>query len=342
MRLDLKVDIFFSQVFTGCPSRIPTTSRSVMNKKRHRRNGHSTTTVDSALLKARSAGLISYDDLPVPWRINEYVVSGYRFLDSEGGCIRSMFTLSNESFNIWSHLIGLVLVFYITSGGGSWKMTLDSVLHHHNYSSTADNLIAAILVATSLTCLFCSSLWHTMNCLSKQSVMEKFDSADLMSVTVLVTATTLMIEYTGFYCDNFWRKFYTSITGSLGLVALVSMTLPTLRRANMSWLRVACFLGIGFTSVVPVFQLLYSRGATWTVQWYRPMGHVWPHVFIGAVIYSTKIPERFWPGKLDYIGSSHNIWHVAALIAILRGHWAMQEMYRVAVRSADEICLSGL
>lgn len=29
----------------------------------------------------------------------------------------------------------------------------------------------------------------------------------------------------------------------------------------------------------------------------------------GVLFYITRFPERFFPGKFDYFGSSHQIWH---------------------------------
>jgi adiponectin receptor len=37
----------------------------------------------------------------------------------------------------------------------------------------------------------------------------------------------------------------------------------------------------------------------------------------GAIIYSFKIPERFYPRAYDYIGSSHNLLHVCVVAAAL-------------------------
>ena len=38
--------------------------------------------------------------------------------------------------------------------------------------------------------------------------------------------------------------------------------------------------------------------------------------FVGTVLYLTKIPERWLNGQVDYIGSSHNIFHVLILVAL--------------------------
>jgi adiponectin receptor len=37
----------------------------------------------------------------------------------------------------------------------------------------------------------------------------------------------------------------------------------------------------------------------------------------GVAIYISRVPERFYPGKFDFIGSSHNIWHLFVLSAAL-------------------------
>jgi len=37
----------------------------------------------------------------------------------------------------------------------------------------------------------------------------------------------------------------------------------------------------------------------------------------GAVIYAMRIPERWYPGRFDFCGLSHNIWHIMIIIAAL-------------------------
>lgn len=35
----------------------------------------------------------------------------------------------------------------------------------------------------------------------------------------------------------------------------------------------------------------------------------------GALLYANRIPEKFFPGKFDYLGASHQIFHVFILLA---------------------------
>ncbi|KAF3425402.1 hypothetical protein E2986_11382 [Frieseomelitta varia] len=41
---------------------------------------------------------------------------------------------------------------------------------------------------------------------------------------------------------------------------------------------------------------------------------------VAFVIYLSKIPERFCPGWVDYIGSSHQWWHALVVLALYYWH----------------------
>jgi len=55
---------------------------------------------------------------------------------------------------------------------------------------------------------------------------------------------------------------------------------------------------------------------------------------IGAVVYASKIPERWCPGAFDYCGGSHNLWHFAVLGGILFHYVAMQAFFTHAFERA--------
>ncbi|KAJ7739071.1 hemolysin-III related-domain-containing protein [Mycena maculata] len=62
-------------------------------------------------LSAHGARLIPYPDLPAAWQNNAYVLHGYRFIPLRRwyALVGSIFTLHNETFNIHTHLVPLVL-----------------------------------------------------------------------------------------------------------------------------------------------------------------------------------------------------------------------------------------
>ena len=51
-----------------------------------------------------------------------------------------------------------------------------------------------------------------------------------------------------------------------------------------------------------------------------------------------QVPERWLHGWFDYIGGSHNIWHLAVLGGILFHYMAMQSFFSVAFERGQEEC----
>jgi adiponectin receptor len=59
----------------------------------------------------------------------------------------------------------------------------------------------------------------------------------------------------------------------------------------------------------------------------------------GAALYAARIPERWWPGKFDIIGHSHQIWH-CAIIAGFTFHFYALETLRVHRRFLAPHCFA--
>jgi adiponectin receptor len=289
-------------------------------------------TIEQALALAKEQGLIRYHDLPDPWRINEHILKGYRFNDTKMACVYSVLKPSNETFNIWSHLIGLVIVlsiafyFYPTSA-------------HFITSTKADVFIAGVFFFAACKCLVCSCMWHTFNSIAEQNLMERFACVDYTGISMLVAASIMTTEYTAFYCEPFSRWFWISITGVLGLAGVGLAWHPTFNRADMAWARVGFYVLLAATGAFPVIQLVSTRGLAWAIYFYAPITKSLVVYLLGAVLYAMKIPEKWWPGMFDYVGGSHNIWHVAVLGGILFHYCAMQEFFAQAfLRAYNHQC----
>lgn len=287
--------------------------------------------IASALAKAKEKGLINYQDLPYPWRINEHILKGYRFHERKIDCLRSALTLSNELFNIWSHIIGLVIVLSI-----AFYFYPSTV--HFSLSSKSDIFIASLFFFAAAKCLVCSTMWHTFNSISHQSLMERFACVDYTGISLLVAASIMTTEYTAFYCEPASRWFWISTTFALGIAGTLLPWHPTFNRADMSWARVAFYVGLALTGFFPVVQIAYTRGPEWALYFYAPMMRSVLVYLGGAILYACKVPERWFPGVFDYVGGSHNIWHLAVLGGILFHYMAMQQFFAVAFRRRVESC----
>ncbi|KAL4911998.1 hemolysin-III related-domain-containing protein [Aspergillus aurantiobrunneus] len=287
--------------------------------------------IDQAILLAREKRLISYSDLPAPWRINPHILSGYRFNTSKVECFTSVFTFSNELVNIWSHLIGLIIVLSIAF----YFYPLNPNFH---LSTNADMLVAAVFFFAACKCLVCSTLWHTMNSIANQPLMECFACVDYTGISFLVAASIVTTEYTAFYCEPTSRWIYILLTMSLGIGGVILPWHPTFNRADFAWIRVAFYVTLALTGFAPLAQLTYTRGFAWCLYFYAPVMKSILVYFAGACIYASQVPERWRPGLFDYFGGSHNIWHLAVLGGILFHYLAMQDLFAGAFQRAKGEC----
>ncbi|KAK8049741.1 adipor-like receptor-like protein [Apiospora phragmitis] len=288
--------------------------------------------VQHAVARARH-GLLKYEELPVPWRVNPHILKGYRFSETKLGCVRSVFNFSNESVNIWTHALGLILVlaiafyFYPTSPNFS-------------LSSNTDVFIAALFFFCGLqvSCLQYDMAYHELRC--RPNITRTIRMCRLYRHCLLIAASIMTTEYTAFYCEPISRWTYIVATGALGILGVAMPWHPFFNRSDMAWLRVGFFVGLGATGFLPVFQIILTRGPEWAWEFYTGSNLVKSLCVyvLGACIYASKVPERWCPGAFDYFGNAHNLWHVAVLGGILYHYVAMQEFFAGAFRRAQEGC----
>lgn len=288
--------------------------------------------VQRAITRAREHGLLRYDDLPMPWRVNPHITKGYRFSETKLACVRSAFRFSNELVNIWSHAVGLVLVlaiafyFYPTSANFS-------------LSSNFDVCIAAVFFFAACQCLVCSIIWHTMNSVADVNLISMFACVDYTGISLLIAASIMTTEYTAFYCEPVSRWVYMTTTALLGVGGVILPWHPSFNGAHMAWARVAFYVTLSATGMLPILQLSITRSPADALEFYTPIAKSLFVYFIGALVYASKVPERWRPGMFDYVGGSHNLWHIAVLGGILFHYNAMQAFFSHAFRLAGDGCV---
>ena len=238
--------------------------------------------VDNAVTRAKEHGLIRYEDLPYPWQVNPHIIKGYRFSESKVECVRSILGFSNETVNIWTHVIGLIIVLAV-----AFHFYPSSV--NFSQSSKTDILFAAMFFFAACKCLVCSVMWHTMSSIAQQGLMERFACVDYTGISLLIAASIMTTEYTAFYCEPLSRWIYILSTAALGVAGVILPWHPTFNRADMNWARVLFYVSLGASGFAPVFQLSWTRGAAWSWYFYSPIIKSILVYLIGALIYASQV-----------------------------------------------------
>ncbi|KAK0731203.1 hemolysin-III related-domain-containing protein [Lasiosphaeris hirsuta] len=287
--------------------------------------------VQRAIASARERGLLRYEDLPTPWRINPHIISGYRFSETKLACVQSAFRFSNELVNIWSHALGLLLVLSI-----AFYFYPTSV--NFSLSTKADVFVAAVFFFAACQCLVCSTIWHTMNSVADPRLVSMFACVDYTGISLLIAASIMTTEYTAFYCEPLSQRLYMGTTAVLGVGGVILPWHPGFNGQHMAWSRVAFYVGLGATGFLPILQIWLTRGGASVWGLYSPILESILVYLCGALVYASKVPERWCPGMFDYVGGSHNLWHIAVLGGILFHYSAMQAFFSDAFARAEGGC----
>jgi adiponectin receptor len=120
--------------------------------------------------------------------------------------------------------------------------------------------------------------------------------------------------YYSFLCSPGPRYTYLIGISFIGLCCIAISLVPTFQTARWRPFRASMFAGMGLAGIIPCLHkllVLPHEAVVWkTTGLEAAMGALY---LIGAVFYSTRIPERWKPGTFDIAGSSHQIFHLFVL-----------------------------
>jgi len=116
---------------------------------------------------------------------------------------------------------------------------------------------------------------------------------------------------------------YISLITTLGIIGLIISYIPIFASAKCIVVRTAFFIRFGLSAAAPGLHMIIELGIWYTflLGWKEAiMGALY---IGGAVVYVFKIPERWWPGKLDCsLLASHPLWHIIVVLAGWVQLWA--------------------
>ncbi|KAL5706714.1 Heptahelical transmembrane protein 4 [Ranunculus cassubicifolius] len=323
--------------------------------------------------------LVEYHSLPAYLRDNEYIIGHYRSEWPLKQVLLSIFTLHNETLNVWTHLIGFILFLSLTIYTAmelpkmvdlhslqhmlkrvdlhkmqselltclssmpnmtdlqrfrdelkaslpllpslpSWH-TLDPCLVR-NMKDDLLNVIAPLAVQPitrwpffaflggAMFCLLASSTCHLLSCHSQRLsyIMLRLDYA---GIAALISTSFYPPVYYSFMCDPFFCNLYLGFITLLGIATILVSLLPVFQSPEFRNTRASLFFGMGVSGAVPILHKLIvfrdQPAALHTTGYEILMGLFYG---LGALVYATRIPERWRPGKFDIAGHSHQLFHV--------------------------------
>uniref|UniRef100_A0A452SQ49 Progestin and adipoQ receptor family member 5 n=1 Tax=Ursus americanus TaxID=9643 RepID=A0A452SQ49_URSAM len=241
------------------------------------------------------------------------ILFGYRHPQSSAtACVLSLFQMTNETLNIWTHL--LPFWFFV------WRfVTALSVTDIQNDSYSWPLFV---YMGTSCVYPFASSCAHTFSSMSKNArhicYFLDYGAVNLFSLGSAIAYSAYSIPdvmvRTAFH-DCYVPLAVLNTILSTGL-SCYSRFLEVQKPGLCKMLRVLAFAYPYTWDSLPIFYRLFllpgesaQNEAILSHQKHMAM------TLLASFFYSAHLPERLAPGRFDYIGHSHQLFHVCVILA---------------------------
>nr|CAH7751470.1 unnamed protein product [Callosobruchus chinensis] len=258
----------------------------------------------------KSRKLLEFQDAPEYLKHNPFILKGYRQMLNTDLCISSLFWWTNETINIWSHIFGLV--FFVC-------LTVYDFMILRIQATWGDKIIVAIFLACFVSCMGLSALYHTFSCRSEVDCY-RFLTYDLFGIALSLLAIYTSGVYYAFWCETDLQMFYLTSVTLIFVVAMI-LQIPSLNiDPNV---KMIVFVAWGCYGVIPTIHWTFKMGGLDNPVVKLLLPRVLGMYCISGtafLIYITKIPERFCAGRFDFIGHSHNWWHLFVVLALYYWH----------------------
>ena len=231
--------------------------------------------------------------------VQPFLFTNYRVNFSIKDCFLSIFSLHNETLNIWTHILAtLVHIFLLLR-----NILIDEL------SFSDGNLIYLHLIA-SIICYSISVIYHTINCHSMH-VCHCSYMFDLFGVAFVLFASTVGIQHYMFHNHPEIKRIYLTIFSLLVCFTFIISNTEVFEDRIMNLLRIFLYFSlfsIGFLSSLHWIAIGNIHEIEELVK-YILLCFIF--MFSGFTIFLGKFPESIVQGKyIDLFFHSHIIWHI--------------------------------
>eukprot|EP00063_Salmo_salar_P019337 XP_013994172.1 PREDICTED: progestin and adipoQ receptor family member 3-like isoform X1 [Salmo salar] len=273
------------------------------------------------VLVPRGIRLYTFEQIPLFLKENPYITDGYRAHLTSKLCLKSIFVLSNETVNIWTHLLGFLLFFLLGVNDMSTVLPASG-------ANREDYVIYCIGLFCFQVCMLCSVGYHLFSCHRSEKTCHRWLALDYAGISVGILGCYIPGVFYAFYCITFWRQVYLVIVLALILAIFSAQIHPHYLSKEWQHLRTTIFCFVAGYGVIPAIHWVWLNGgfSSAVVQLFLPRVIVM-YLIAGAafLFYISKIPERCFPGQLNYLGASHQVWHV--LVVFMFYWWHQTAVY---------------
>ena len=164
-----------------------------------------------------------------------------------------------------------------------------------------------INLITACLCLGLSATYHNFF-YQNRYLMDKLATLDFGGICLLIMGSTYPPIFYPFACESTheMRNVCLVVITIFCVGAFMLLLNKKVASSECRGFRSAMFISLGVSCVLPLAYLSFAKDPV-NVSYFSiaPYGLGGAFYIGGAILYGSRTPERFFPGKLNLVGSSH-------------------------------------
>lgn len=283
-----------------------------------------------------SRKLYYYHELESWQQDNHYIRSGYvKETLSYKECLKSLTYLHNESVNVYSHLLPSVFAAISVIIFINWKLQ-----KYENDLGAWERLNFLQFGGAATFCMMLSAMFHLFKSHSHRTC-KVGNQCDYFGIIVMITCSLNSIILFAFYDIPIVRNGFIALFIALGGICTKVTFDQKFSSPEYRPFRSLMFILFGLSGILPIIagvRIFGSKEAIARAEagWCCAEGLFY---IFGACLYALRIPERFThkkinphgegesliynrfvPGRFDFFGHSHQLFHIMVVVAAYC-HW---------------------
>ena len=258
--------------------------------------------------------------------LNETIEKMSNHIDNLTSSLRDFIeSLSNRFIDLREKFLDLLLLENLSFGRNK---DINIYNCNNRFPKKLKRWLLFIFLISAILCLTFSATYHLIGCVSKTyRILSRFDYG---GISLLVAGSCFPPYYYFFYCEKKFCIFYLIFISIFGITTFCLSLTNNFNSPKMRGFRGKLFLIFGITAGIPIIHLRivgnklngYDPDLRF-LNWY--LGGI--TYIIGGIIYITRFPEIKYPGKFDFFGSSHQLFHIFVVIAAIFHYFGSLDAY---------------
>lgn len=264
--------------------------------------------------------LLKNNEIPEWCQDNEHILSGYRKCEmGYSYYLKSIFKLHNETFNIWTHLLGALLFI---------GLTIYTFGYHIVSNYWGDFIAIGMFLFTVIFCFTASFIMHCWYPMSEE-VCSCLLKADYFGISLLILGSYGPFIYYAFYCQENIQWIYYIIVNILGLITIILTWLPTFHLPKYRRYRALSFSVFISSVICPIIHRIALSPKNQNDFAIELEYYILSLFFylIGGFFFIKRYPENNCQNNCTMHFSSHKIFHfftvmgaISTYIGIIKTH----------------------